>query len=157
MHRELSVATAARDDRMDDVHALRDVVTVERFGQIARREAALAIGSSEARAVSLGTRGVHRAVGETLTEEMLRNVLSDNRTTPTVRSRITDVSVRVSIELQESVLGLIVTAMIARRSTVIGTPLDRSVGISVMTGRVAASRVIVLRDLRDQTSAKLRR
>ena len=160
-----------REVLKDDAHALRGVarveVTVEMLVQTVRREPVLVIDSSEAHAVNLEERGDQLVVDETSTVEALRIVLSDNRTTRTGQSRTTDASVQVLIvlkeidlvliALKESVLDSIVTGMTVRHLTEIVGTLDRSVGTFATTKRVAGSRVIVSRGLRDQTSVKPRR
>lgn len=168
---ELNVGIGVREVLKHDAHARRVVArveeTVEMFVQIALRALVLVIDLSEAHAESLEERGSQFVVDETLTVEALRIVLSDNRTTRTGQSRTTDASVQVLIvlkeidlvliALKESVLDSIVTGMTVRHLTEIVGTLDRSVGIFATTKRVAGSRVIVSRGLRDQTSVKPKR
>ena len=163
--------SAVREVLKDDAHALRGVarveVTVEMLVQTVRREPVLVIDSSEAHAVNLEERGDQLVVDETLTVEALRIVLSDNRTTRTGQSRTTDASAHVLIvlkeidldliDLRESVLDSIVTAMTVHHLTEIVETLDQSVATSATTNLVAGSREIVSRGLRAQTSVKPRR
>ena len=164
--RELNVVIGVREVLKHDVHARRVVArveeTVEMFVQIARRALVLVIDLSEAHAESLEARGSQFVVDETLTVEALRIVLSDSRTMRSVQSRTTDASDHGLIALKEIarreiVPDLIVVGMTAPHLTETVSVLGPSVGPSAMTKRVAVSRVIVSKGLRDQTSVKPKR